>query len=235
VGRPVSEATIRRRAELAYHRAQALARNEDFARALAELRRDGWTFGPDGVEDPGTEVWKPELRERAKQIRARARLVRLLLPDRLRALTVEGIATAYADHPLFSGVPGWDVVRLPRQRPGAWRAPDLVSGGDSWYAECAVLQPRLRTRHRPTLYRDVWQVHDRWSLKRRERGRERLVIQAVWPGQWVPRPHKTDMAPIHRRLYNRLKIGKDLIAAVYARRPPQKERRRSARRTSQNG
>lgn len=218
-----SDRSIRRRAEIAYHRAQALARNADYQADLADLRDKGYQFSDDGFEIPEPySVFVNEdkkgqtlyLGRRAQEIRNRARLTRLVLPHRLRTLTVEEIER-YDEGPLFVDVPGWTMARVARRQPGARRVPNLVIEGWDWYVQQRIHFRGLRIRHRLELYEEVWKVFDFWQELKNTKGRERRVIDTVWPGEWRPRPFGGDMASIHSRLYNYLKYARTLIPAAY--------------------
>lgn len=231
--RQPSDAAIHRRAVVAFHRAQALGRNPEYRADLLALRAAGWHFGRDGIEHPALEVFDPTLRARAKAIRERAGLMRLVMPKRLRALTVRKIWKSYAHAPLFDDVPGWTVELMPRgqkPRPGAQRVPDLTGppGSVGWVVMRPVPMRRLRQRHRLSIYPEVWRVNDLWHELRDaghdERSRERRIIEEVWPGNWRPRPFRAEKAPIHQRVYDYMEIASEIIEEAY--RPKRKRSRK---------
>lgn len=222
-----SDRSIRRRAEIAYHRAQALARNQRYQADVAFLQGEGYRFRADGFEDPypspgylrarAEDPYPPpgELSARAKAIRERAGLTRLMLPERLRALTVEEIED-YPTRRLFVDVPGWDMTRVETARPGATRVPDFVEpGAIRWYVQKPVSLRGLGKRHRLTSYPAMWQVYDAWHEGRARRGWERRVIDTVWPGEWKRRPYGYEKAPIHQRMYDHLAAAGRLLEAAY--------------------
>jgi hypothetical protein len=171
-----SDLRIEYRHRVAYHRAQALSRNREYARDLAELQGKGYVFGDEGVEKLGT--WE-ELAARARDVRRRAGLRRLLTPERLRSLTMEELGQSFAPS-VFVDMLGWETRRVVGPVPGAWKVPDLtvdpvLGSGMRWYARVPVPARRLTTRHRDVtgkqappqdLYSSYWQERRRAAAPR---------------------------------------------------------------------
>ncbi len=102
-----SDETIRARAALARLRGQALARNEDYESAIDKLKTLGLRFGPDGFTAiDGVLSWG--LCDAIYSVCRRATLILPVLPDKLKALTLDEILK-YDEHHVFPDVPGWTI------------------------------------------------------------------------------------------------------------------------------
>lgn len=216
-----ADRSIRRRVVLAYHRAQALARNQAYASDIAKLRADGYTFDDDGVER--LAPWD-ELSARARAIRKRTALRRLMTPERLRTVTVEQIA-GFEMPPVFADVLGWEMRRVPGPVPGARKVPDLTGDpvlGPStrWYVNHPVRPHRLTARHRDLggdpgpphdLYSTYWTVHD----LRQQGKREREIITTLWPHERSRQSHSSQKNYLRQRVYDYDRRARELIARAY--------------------
>ncbi len=203
-----SKKAIQRRAERDWDRAQALSRNEDYQRAVAELKPDADGFSYD-------------ISERYLAICQRAGLEMVVLPERLRTLTV-GELEDYAAGPIFSDIPGWAwdvrdrtalVQALRELETGRRQVLDLRE----WRKRRVVSEFRLGKRVRrgegPEAIRaQCWRV---WDLRRSGRS-EREIIGEMWPNE---RPANVvsgwEKTPLRQRVYDYENLAKRLIKLAY--------------------
>jgi len=243
VPRYPSDHSIRRRAEIAYHHAQALSRNSGYRRDVQRLVESGFRFNEDGSPCDSPQGMQISLVQR---IRQRSGLRIPILPDRLRKLTLEEIL-AYDVMPLFKEIPGWD-IRL--KEPA--RSQVLTLMGDAsrpltdWgpivserkqrdlVQRFSVPMRRLSKRHRgiseadhppEDLYSQYWRVYDL-----RQKGKsEREILKALWPEELTALEKQRErgaLSPsaknfLRQRVYDYEKRAKGLIRAAY---PPLRHR-----------
>jgi len=155
--RLLSDEAIRERCRRAYHRAQALARNENYLNDTKALQKLGLRFGVDGFPDVNHMVpW--EISEFCGRVCERAGLVVPILPDALKDLSVEQIFATWDTNPIFRDLPGWKrtIKPTPRRQPtrGRYQPPatesaeaqelELVDPGD--LSEAPAPQPGESSR-----------------------------------------------------------------------------------------
>lgn len=210
-----SEETIRRRAIVAYHRAQALARNAEYQSDIEALRC-GVEF--DVVLGVATGFPSGRSRELWSAICRRSGLRRPMKPDTLRSLTVESILRR---PPIFVDFLGWKrvpVVEGWEQEPGRlWWAAHRTRRIESLFRYVFVPVRRLGKRHRAFGQRDAppadlasqyWAV---WDL-RNEGESDTGTMAKLWPEE-VKKPQKFDA--LRQRVYDYQGRSKKLIKDVY--------------------
>jgi hypothetical protein len=208
-----SEKVIRQRAERAYHRAQAIARNQGYKNDIATLEALGLTFGLDGLPAPEHFVdYRVSVLE--EKISRLARLACAVTPARLRSLTVdETVDYGAVDYvQIFPDIPGWDVVpknkrRLgsPRRVPGDLRRLFLIR-------PIAEVRVGAQLRNLVAL-KDAWKVFD---LRQEDRG-EREIIELLWPTEPRTAETSSEKDPLRQRVYDLDRRARRLIGLVYPR------------------
>ncbi len=207
--RHLSEKAFKRRCRHAYHRAQALARNEDYKSDIRELQSLGWEFGTDGFPNPTLVSYQAN--ELAHRICRRAGLKEPVLSDGLKALSVDQIAD-YTRRQIFVDIPGWERVA---KNPKAYREAvmSLPPSAAQRLRRTRAVDERTMTQR----LRDVENLANVWEVfDRRQAGRiEREVINCLWPDVRRTAANSAEKDPIRQRVYDYEDRARRLIRGAY--------------------